>query len=212
MKDRLAVLYRARKAALEAEAAVLDVAEDAELVPRLSVALEEARAEKERTERSFRLQVLADLLCRVEDAGAMALLIGILNDPDSSVRARAGLAIARGGSARLPVLAKVVLDALDEGLEGPALLELPGLLLDCADIDAPPPLDVLVQLLDHDDADVAAEAACALAEVDAPGVRELLESFAEDERKLSDVVDGPATLGALVSQLLDTLALDDDVP
>jgi HEAT repeat protein len=212
MKDRLAVLYRARKAALEAEAAVLDVADDAELVPRLALALDEARAEKERTERSFRLQVLADLLARVEDAAATALLLGVLNDPDPSVRARAGMAIARGGSASLPILAKVVLDALDEGIEGPALLELPGLLLDCADVDTPPPLDVLVRLLDHEDADIAAEAACALAEIDAPGVRELLESFVEDDRKLSDVVDGPPTLGALVSQLLDTLALDDDVP
>ncbi len=212
MKDRLAVLYRARKAALEAEAAVLDVAEDAELVPRLSVALDEARNHPERTERSFRLQVLADLLARVEDAGATALLLNILNDPDPSVRARAAIGLARGGAARLPVLAKVVLDALDEGLEGPALLELPGLLLDCADVDAPPPLDVLVQLLDHADADVAAEAACALAEVDAEGVRELLESFTEDDRTLSDVVEGPQTLGALVSQLLDTLSLDDELP
>jgi HEAT repeat protein len=212
MKDRLALLYHARKQALEAEAAVLDVAEDAELVPRLSVALDDARAQDDRTERSFRLQVLADVLSRVDDAGATALLLGILSDPDSSVRARAAMGLARGGAERLPVLAKVVLDALDDGLEGPALLELPGLLLDCADIDTPPPLDVFVRLLDHEDADVAAEAACALAEVDVDGVRELLESFLDDERSLSDVAAGPNTLGALIGQLLDTLALDDDVP
>jgi len=212
MKERLAVLYRARKAALEAEAAVLDTSDDAELVPQLSVALDDARGDAQRTERSFRLQVLADVLSRVEDGGATALLLTVLNDPDPSVRARAGLAMARGGASRLPVLARVVLDALDEGLEGPALLEIPSLLLDCADIETPPPLDVLVRLLDHDDADVAAEAACALAEIDISGIRDLLESFVEDERTLSDVVDGPPTLGGLVSQLLDTLSLDDEVP
>ncbi|MBW2463012.1 MAG: hypothetical protein JRH11_15270 [Deltaproteobacteria bacterium] len=211
MNDRLELLYAARKRALEAEAVVFDVEDEAELVPALSLAIDAARDQGERAERSFRLQVVADLLGRVFDGGAMALLLGILNDDDASVRARAAAAIGRGGRDRLPLLARVALDALDDGLEGPALLELPGLLLDVGDDEDPPPLDVLVRLLDHDDANVAAEAACALGEVDVEGVRELLESFVEDERPLSDAVDGPATLGALVEQVLMALSLEGDL-
>ncbi len=190
---------------------VFDVEDEAELVPALSLAIDSARDQGERAERSFRLQVLADLLSRVFDGGAMALLLGILNDDDPSVRARASTAIGRGGRDRLPLLARVALDALDDGLEGPALIELPGLLLDVGDDEDPPPLDVLVRLLDHDDANVAAEAACALGEVDVEGVRELLESFVEDERPLSDAVDGPPTLGALVEEVLMALSLEGEL-
>ncbi len=208
MRDRLEALFRARRAALEAEALVLDVEDDAELVPLLSKAVEDARAQSSRTERSFRLQVLSDVVARVLDGGAPRLLVDILNDPDESVRTRALSALARVASTRYPEVVRAVEDALDEGLEGPALLELPGLLLDVCDDDAPLPVDVMVRLIDHPDADVAAEAACALAEVGGPGVVELLESFRGDERRLSDAVDGPATFGALVDQLLSTLALE----
>jgi HEAT repeat protein len=210
MKDLLSALYQARRAALEAEAAVFDVDDESELVPVLSRALDETRALSDRTERSFRLQVLADLLSRVRDAAAPKLLLGVLNDPDESVRARAAMAMVRLASGRLPEVARAILDALDEGFEGPALLELPGLLLDASDEDAPP-LDVLVKLLDHEDGDVAAEAACALAETGAKGVHELLESFVEDERTLSDVVEGPRTLGELVEHLLATMDLEDEL-
>jgi HEAT repeat protein len=201
-------LYDARRRALEAEAAVLDVEDEAELVPMLAAALAEARAQSSRTEQSFRMQVIADLAARVRDAGAVRLLVEILDDTDESVRARAALALARVATDRYPELVRAVEDALDEGLEGPALLELPGLFLDLADDEAPPPVDVLVRLVDHEDADVAAEAACALAELGGPGVVELLESFRGDERKLSDAVDGPATLGELIDQLIATLGLE----
>jgi HEAT repeat protein len=190
MKDLLSALYQARRAALEAEAAVFDVDDESELVTVLSRALDETRALSDRTERSFRLQVLADLLSRVRDAAAPKLLLGVLNDPDESVRARAAMAMVRLASGRLPEVARAILDASDE--------------------DAPP-LDVLVKLLDHEDGDVAAEAACALAETGAKGVHELLESFVEDERTLSDVVEGPRTLGELVEHLLATMDLEDEL-
>ena len=100
--------------------------------------------------------------------------------------------------------------SLAEGLSGPALLELPGLLLDTTRDEAVP-LNILVLLLDHEEGDVAAEAACALMELDAPGVAELLSSYRDDPRDLSDPADGPATLGVLVGQLLDTASLDADL-
>jgi len=212
VKERLSQLYRVRRAALEAEAAVLDAEDDeAGLVSGLAEAIEEARGLPDRIEGSFRLQVLADLLPKVWDPGALALLVDVLDDRDPSVRARAMMNLAAASQTRFPEVVRVVQDALDAGLRGPALLELPGLLLDCAGSVYPPPVDILVTLTDHDDGDVVAEAVCALAELDVSGVRELLESLREDGRTLSDLDDGPSTLGELVEDLLATLELDDAV-
>ncbi len=199
-------LYEARRAALEAEAAVLDADDDALLVPVLGEGIEEARALSDRTERSFRLQVLADLCPKVQDPGALALLLGILGEDDPSVRARAAMALATAGRTRYPEVVQAAQDALDRGLGGPALLELPGLLLDASGGEHPPPVDLLVALVDHEDPEVVAEAACALAEIDVPGVRDLLESLVLDERVLADA-EGETTLGAFVEDLLDALTL-----
>jgi len=202
-------LYRARRAYLEAEAAALDAENETELVARLEGALDEA-ATQPRPERAFRLQVLADVCAKVASAGAVRLLLQILNEDDASVRARARMAYERLASVHHAMAIHGVERALAEGLTGPALLELPGLLLDTAR-DEPFPLDILVLLLDDDDGDVAAEAACALGELDVPGVMELLSSYREDPRTLSDAAEGPPTLGALVDQILSTAALDTEL-
>lgn len=206
MSQALEKLYAARRAALEAEATVLDADSDADLVPMLAKAIEEARGRPERHEQSFRLQVLADLLPKVQDPGALALLLNIMNEADDSVRARAAMAFAGAAPTRFPEIVRVVQDALDGGFEGPALLELPGLLLDSPGSEYAPPIDILVGLIEHDDPEVVAEAACALAEIDVPGVRELLESLQEDGRVLSDPA-GETTLGELVTDLLSAMAL-----
>lgn len=206
MSRALENLYAARRTALEAEASVLDAETEADLVPVLAAAIEEARARSERSERSFRLQVLADLLPKVGDPGALALLLNILNDEDDSVRARAAMALAGAAPTRFPEIVRVAEDALAAGFDGPALLELPGLLLDSAGAEYPPPVDILVTLVEHEDAEVVAEAACALAEIDVPGVRELLESLEEDGRSLADP-SGESTLGELIVDLLSALEL-----
>lgn len=199
-------LYRARREALEAEASVLDAEDEASLTRMLRDGIDEARALDARHERSFRLQVLADLCPKVHDPGALALLLNILNDEDESVRARAAMALSAACQSRYPEVVRVAQDALDAGLEGPALLELPGLLIDAAGVEYPPPVDLLVMLIEHEEADVVAEAACALAEVDLPGVRELLESLKEDGRTVVDA-QGETTLGELIGDLLAALDL-----
>lgn len=206
MNQRLENLYRARRDAYEAEAAVLDVEEDAALVPVLREGIEEARALGDRTEQSFRLQVLADLCPKVHDPGALALLLGILNEEDPSVRARAAMALSAACQTRYAEVVRVAQDAVDSGMSGFALLELPGLLLDACGAEYPPPVDLLVTMIEHEDAEVVAEAACALAEVDLQGVRELLESLQEDGRILVDA-QGETTLGELVTDLLSAMEL-----
>jgi hypothetical protein len=206
VKAKLNRLYEARRAALHAEADALDTEDEGALARGLVSALSEVRAHEDLTERSFRLQVLADLLAKVAHPEATRALLGALDERDPSVAARAaaGLAtVARSG--RYPELVRAVEAALDDGLEGPAL---PGLLLDLAGDDDPVPLDVLVRLADHEDADVAAEALCALAEIGGAGVTELVSSFVADERSLSDAQDGPSTLGELAEQLVATLELE----
>jgi len=205
VERRLEQLYSARRAALEAEAAVLDADREEDLVPILSEALDAARAHPTRHEASFRLQVLADLLSRVAHPGAVTLLLDILNDPDDSVRAAAAAATSAAARSRYEQVVQAVRDSLETGFEGPALLELPSLLLDGAGPDDPVAFDLIVQLLESDDPDVAAEAACVLAELGVAGVRELLESLQDDDRPLSDAVDGPATVGALARDLLASM-------
>lgn len=205
MNDALENLYRARREALEAEASVLDVEQDAQLVPTLEGAVREAKSQAAKHERSFRLQVLADLCSKVHHPRALELLLGILNEDDDSVRLRAAMALRAACQSRYAEVIRVAQDAVDAGLAGPALLELPGLLLDAAGMEHAPPVDLLVALIEHDNAEVVAEAACALAEVDLPGVRELLESLAEDRRAVVDA-QGETTLGDLIIDLLAALA------
>lgn len=210
MNPRLLSLYKARREALEAEASVLDCDDEAELTQMLRHGIEDARAGSDRTERSFRLQVLADLCPKVRDPGALALLLTILNDDDDSVRARAAMALSAACQSRYPEVVRVAQDALESGLDGPALLELPGLLIDSAGVEYPPPIDLLVMMIEHDNAEVVAEAACALAEIDLPGVRELLESLADDGRTVVDS-QGETTLGELITDLLAAMELGDAV-
>jgi hypothetical protein len=207
MSKRLKALYRARKAALEAEAEVLDAENEAEVVDRLRRGFTEALAE-ERSERSFRLEVLADVCARALHRGAIDLLLDILADEDESVQAYAARRLAEVALSRYPDAVLAIETKLEDGREFAGLRYVPEILLGALnDPELAPPADVLVRLLDADDAEIAAEAAGALSDLRLEGTRELLESFALDERKLDD----ETTLGAYVSDLLSTHELDEDL-
>lgn len=218
VKKRLTQLFEARRAALEAEAAVFDVEDERTLVPLLEEALNAARAEKKRSESSFQLQVLADVASQLSVRGGTYLLLKVLNEEDPSVRARAVQGLRRVAERGWAQFVRDAEQALADGLDGPALLELPGLLVDARPEDAPPPFELLMSLVDHEVPEVCAEALCACAEVGGPGVLELLQTMTGDERALEPVpmepgdATGPATVGDLAQQLLDVYQLADDLP
>lgn len=205
MSKRLKALYRARRAALEAEADVLDAETEGEVVDRLRRGFEEAKAE-ERSERSFRLEVLVDVSSRALHRGAIDLMLDILADPDESVQAYAARRLADVAmSGRYADLVLATEGMLDRSEEFRGMRYLPEILrAGLLDPEMAPPADVIVRLLDANDAETAAEAASLLADLELDGARELLESFALDDRKLEDGV----TLGSFVSDLLATLELE----
>ncbi len=205
---RMNELYRARRAALEAEAAVLDEEDEGLLVARLVDEIATAEAQ-EPTERSFRLQILADLLSKVSDRRAIHSLVLLLGDPDASVRAYVVDRLERVLRAgRGPEVLWAVENSFAE-LTGPGLSQVPALLMAYAQIEEQPPIDLLVRILDHEDPEAVAEAACALAAIEMPAIQELLSSFEDDERPLATREEGdPATVGALVRELLEVAELD----
>ncbi|MEM9193083.1 MAG: hypothetical protein AAGF12_28170 [Myxococcota bacterium] len=206
MEKKLEALYEARRRALTAEAEVLDADDDRELASRLQKALQ-ATDELPKHERSFRLQVIASLLAKVNGVDAAKLLLRILGDDDESVQASAvGALIDFKSAGKHAELCKAVEHVLDGGYAGGGFPALPGILLQNLQEDEDPPIDLLVRLLDHDDADVAAEAACALWDVGAEGTEELLSSFVDDERPLTGT-DGGETLGDLILALLESTSL-----
>jgi hypothetical protein len=208
MSKRLKALYRARRAALEAEADVLDADDEAEVVQRLRKGFEEAKTE-ERSERSFRLEVLADVSARAHHRGAIDLLLDILADADESVQAYAARRLADVAmSGRYAELVLATEQKLEQSDEFTGMRYLPQILrAGLLDPEMAPPADVIVRLLDANDAETAAEAASFLAELGLDGAHELLESFALDDRTLDD----GTTLGAFVTDLLATLELEDAI-
>ena len=166
MRDQsMSKLYDARRRALEAEAAVLDADDESALVDRLALALDDARKEP-KPEASFRFQVIADLLGKVGDRRSTELLVRMLSEDEAAVRAAAVESLERlMRSGRGAEVAWAIEQALaGEGLPGPGASQLPALLMG----EESPPLDLLVRLLEHEDAEVTAEAACALSTVGAP--------------------------------------------
>lgn len=213
MRKDIEELYRAKRRLLEAEAAALEAEDEAALVLRLQDALQAASDHQDPTEANFRLQVLAELLAKVSDRDATLALVMLLNGEDASVRATAIeqlRRVARRG--RLAEVFWAVGQALERGLNGPAASMLPELVLTTSfDEEAPPPLDLLVQLADHEDPAACAEALCALTEFDGEGVTELLSSFSADDRQIPSRTGEPGTVGELARQLLMVRQMEDEM-
>lgn len=213
MRSKLERYFEARRALLKAEAELLGGGDDGALVAELSRAKHESedhmasdKAPRAPGDVGFRLQGIADIAGKLEHTGAAHLLISLLGDEDFSVRLRAAEALRKFSRRRFSDLVRATCDAAATA-PASALVELPALLLECADPAGPAPTGALMALLMHDDADVAAEAACALSDTDDPDVERVLRAFVHDPRPLEVVGDGPQTLGALVESLLETAEL-----
>ncbi|MCA9582988.1 MAG: hypothetical protein KC416_14410, partial [Myxococcales bacterium] len=200
------ILYGARRSALEAEAEVLEAENDRELLERLDAAITEDQGMSPRHERSFRLQTLTDLLTKVQHPGSIRLLFRILDDAELSVSLRANRALREVGYRRYREFVREAEGWVDLGA-GSGLVRLPALLTEVTTGSDPVPVALLVKLLNHGDADVVAEAACALAESDEPNVVDLLSVFRDDPRPMEDTDPQVQTLGDLIQQLIAAIEL-----
>lgn len=206
--DALTAIFAAERALRENEHALLQ-ARPASLVPLLVKAVAEAKGLADRREAILRLERLSDLCAQVPGPEMIDQLIAILDDEAPSVRVQAAEALVDVGFERYAEVARGIERALSQAQQVVALRELPWVLCEIAEPSARP---LIARFLRHADADVAASAVEALAELGDPAAIKDLEPLLDDRRAvtLGDEDDPEAeleaTLGDLVRESIEALS------
>lgn len=205
----LETIFDADRALRDAEAALL--ANPADSLPALlSDAVDEALALDDRKEGGMRLERLADLCAQVPGPAMADALLRILDDDDPAVRVAAGEALRDVGFERYVEVAHAVERALEAGGSGPALAEVPWILVE---IGEPSALRLIRTLLGHEDPHVIASSIESLAELGESEAIEALAAFVDDDREvtLEDLEEETvATIGELALAAIEALGGGDD--
>jgi len=205
LKDQLEAVFDADRAAREAERKLMATADTATLVDALAEATEEALALTDRREATMRLERLADACAQVPGPRMTDTLIAILNDEEPIVRVAAGEALLDVGYDRYAEVARAVERAADAGLRGPAMEELPWILVE---IGEPSALKLVQRFLTHPEPEAVAAGIEALAALGDPDAIPALSKLVADSRTVSlDDQEGDtmATLGELASAVIEEL-------
>lgn len=166
-----------------------------ELVRDLEAATRSALAGSDENEASVQLSRLAMLLGDLEGEKPVDLLIDILASTVTDARVVAGEALESIAFDRFKEIALGVERALGRLPKGsPALTELPYLL---AEVAEPGCVKLLAKFLEHPDAEAAASAVEALAELGDPAAIPILSRFETDGRQVQ--LDGEGGEGERVS-------------
>lgn len=202
--DDLESLFDADRRARAAEVAVLGHT-DSELIDGLADAVQRALNETGE-DAEIRLHRLADLCGQVEGPEMADALIAMLDHTTPAIRTEAGEALLDVAYVRFKEVALAIERRLDDGTTGPALLELPFVLIQVRD---PEPLSLLVKFLAHADASVVGAGIDALVAYGDPEAGEHLEALREDSRTttIESLDDAPVTLGELAEAALVELGL-----
>jgi HEAT repeat protein len=132
-------------------------------------------------------------------------LVRILDDEEPSVRVAAGEAILDVAFERYAEVARAVERALDAGVDGPAMRELPYVL---AEVGEPSALKLIRRFLALPSAQTVGAAIEALASLGDPAAIPALEALVDDARTTSveDLEeDVPVTLGELAREAIEEL-------
>src|SRR5690606_7180174 len=124
IEQELDAIFDAERALRAAERALLADKGPA-LAAQLARRVEEALALEDAGEAALRLFRLADLCAQVPGPQMADALIRILNADDLAVRNEAGEALLDVAYDRYAEVARAIERALDAGLRGPAMMELP---------------------------------------------------------------------------------------
>jgi HEAT repeat protein len=181
-RDHLEAIFRADRAADEAEARLLGEADRSTLEEVLADAARAALDAPDRHAAARRLERLADLCAQVPGPRMVDTLLAILNDDDPAVRVAAGEALLDVGYDRYAEVARGIERALDAGTRGPGMAELPWIV---AEIAEPSALTLIKRFLSHPEADVLAAAVEGLAALGDPEAIPALEELHDDERRVS---------------------------
>ena len=204
MNDLLHQIFTADRTLRNAEAKLL--AGDASSVRTiLEAAVREAQTLDDQDEANLRLERLADLCAQLTGDEMADSLIAILNWDHPPVRGAAAEALLDFAYDYYSVVAKAVERALDQGLRGPAMSEIPFML---AEIGEPSAAKLLKRFLQHDDAEVVAAAIEAAVELGDDGLVGAIEALQQDHRDvtLDDFEEETqATIAELATEALAAL-------
>jgi HEAT repeat protein len=207
-EEHLAALFRADRAAREAEEHLFGVARKEDLVALFSAAEREAAALPDRREAAMRLERLADLCAQVPGPEMADTLVRILGDEDPAVRVAAGEAIVDVAYERYAEIARAVERALDAGMGGPAMTELPYVV---AEIGEPSALKLIKRFLAHGEPDVVAAGIEALVTLGEPDAADAIAKLVDDTRTVAlEDAEGEAelTIGELAREALEELGAE----
>jgi HEAT repeat protein len=210
--ETLTALFDSDRAMRRHEAALLD-ADHRALSAVLAGAVSEAKRMTDRKEGCMRLERLADLCAQVPGPEMADQLVAILDDDAPHVRLQAAEALVDVGFERYAEVARAIERALSRGERGPAMQELPWVLVEIAEPSARP---LIARFLQSQELDVVASAVEALAELGDPDAIRDLRPLIDDPRPVElgdddgddddDDDEGlTATLGDLVRETIAAL-------
>ena len=206
LTEQLQALFEAEQSVRKATISLLDE-EPSDLLPVLTLALDNAFQVSDEEEQVLRLVRLAELFSELEGPEAIDRLIDILGSDEPEARHAAGTALEEIGYERFKELALGVERALDRlAASSPALVELPYLL---GEIPEPGVVKLLARFVAHSEPNVVAAAIEAIAETGDPAARKLLAPLRSDRRVAQLDDDGgeisPVSLGELARDAYDVL-------
>jgi len=179
LSTELERIFDADRMLRSAERKLLEQPSSKPLIALLEAATQEALQMADRSEATMRLERLADLCAQVPGPKMTDAMIAILNDPEPRVRVAAGEALTDVAYERYAEVARGIERALDAGLSGPAMAELPWIL---AEVAEPSALLLIRRFLQHSDPDVIAAAIESLVQLGDPAGIEDLSRFVDDGR------------------------------
>jgi HEAT repeat protein len=203
-KAELDAIFDADRRAREAETRLLAMP-DMVVIEVLSHAVRSELKSERRRDATLHLERLADLCAQVSGPEMADALIEILNDDEPSVRIAAGEALLDVAYDRYAEVAHAIERALDRGVRGPAMAELPWIV---AEVAEPSALALIRRFLAHPEAEAIAAGIEALAELGDPAAIEPIRKFLGDPREVTmDDFENEtsATLGELAEAAIEAL-------
>ena len=213
LTEQLQALFEAEQSVRKATISLLDE-EPSDLLPVLTLALDEALQLSDEEEQALRLVRLAELFSELDGPDAIDRLMDILGSDEPEARHAAGTALEEIGYERFKDLALGVERALDRlDASSPALVELPYLLSEIT--DEPGVVKLLARFAAHSEPNVVAAAIEAIAETGDPAARKLLAPLRSDRRVAQLDEDGdevsPVSLGELARDAYDVLGAAEEI-
>lgn len=204
LQHHLDAIFDAERQLRKAESALLAGA-PTDVANLLASAVDSARGEANAREAELRLVRLADLCAQVPGPEMTDALVKILDDENPSVRVQAAEALVDVAYDRYAEVARAIERAVERGEGGPAMRELPWVIAEVAERGA---ASLLTRFLTHEDAEIAASAVDAIAQLGDPSALDALQALALDRRQVT-VEDGDeefdTTLGELAREAIEAL-------